>query len=101
MHYANIENSPRLKRFIGFLDDGQWRTTREIVMGAEVMAVNSCAAEVRMNGIAVECECIGKGRYRYRLPCMAHKVNGGQLSPAPATLASVCGSSLAALPDSA
>lgn len=71
MNHANADRSIRLQRFLGVLSDGQWHGTREIVMAAEIMAVNSAAAEVRANGIQVDCRCIGRGIYQYRLPCRA------------------------------
>lgn len=71
MNYANADRSRRLQRFLGVLADGLWHGTREIVQAAEIMAVNSVASEVRANGIHVDCRCIGRGRYEYRLPCRA------------------------------
>ena len=54
MHYAKLDNSPRLQRVAALLADGQWRTTMEIIVGANVCAVNSAIAELRANGLAVE-----------------------------------------------
>ena len=71
MNAARIDSSARLNRFLGVLADGLWHGTRELIHAAEIMAVNSVAAEVRANGIAVECRCVGRGRYEYRLPCRA------------------------------
>lgn len=56
MKAARLETSPRLQRVLDLLSDGRPRTTREIVVGAHVCAVNSCIAELRENGIAVHCE---------------------------------------------
>lgn len=69
MHYAGLD-SPRLQRFLKVLADGAWHGTREIVMAAEVMAVNSVAAECRANGVLIETRCVGRGRYEYRAPVM-------------------------------
>lgn len=70
IHAARIENSPRLQRLAAFLADGQWHSTREIVHGAEVMAVNSAISELRANGIEVECRAAEtmhrRGVYEYR-----------------------------------
>lgn len=68
MHYARIDRSPRLQRAMRLLSDGQWHTTRDIVMGAEVMAVNSAMSELRRNGLHIECELDSgrRGVYRYR-----------------------------------
>lgn len=56
MKAARLEASARLQRVHALLSDGQPRTTREIVVGAHVCAVNSCIAELRENGVAVRCE---------------------------------------------
>jgi hypothetical protein len=64
---ANL-NSPRLQRLLSALGDGLWHGTRQLVQTAEVMAVNSAVAELRENGVSVECRCVGRGRYEYRLP---------------------------------
>ena len=55
MHAARIESSPRLRRVLAVLEDGRWHTTREIAREADVCAVNSCIAELRENGLDVEC----------------------------------------------
>ena len=55
MHAAAVERSPRLRRVLALLRDGQEHSTREIVVEADVMAVNSCIAELRENGYAIEC----------------------------------------------
>jgi len=67
MHAARLEASPRLQRVLWALMDGQWHTTRELIVAAEVCAVNSCIAELRANGVAIETRCEGVGRYAYRL----------------------------------
>jgi hypothetical protein len=69
MHHARIDKSERLQRVLALLRDGAWHTTRNIVFGAEVMAVNSVVAELRANGYIIECESVSgiRGRYRYRL----------------------------------
>jgi hypothetical protein len=46
MHAAPL-SSPRLARVLRLLADGKPHTTREIVRGARVMAVNACVAELR------------------------------------------------------
>lgn len=67
MRAARLETSPRLQRVLWALMDGQWHTTRELIVAAEVCAVNSCIAELRANGVAIETCCQGVGRYAYRL----------------------------------
>ena len=60
LHYAKYANSDRLKRLINFLSDACWHSTRECVMGAEVMAVNSAMDELRENGFSIEHRQVGK-----------------------------------------
>jgi hypothetical protein len=50
MHAAKLKNSPRLQRVDKFLSDLRPHTTRDIIRGADVCAVNSCVAELRANG---------------------------------------------------
>lgn len=66
MHSAMLENSQRLLRVLDVLSDGKRYTTRQIMRLAHVCAVNSCVAELRDNGIAVDCKREG-GRWRYWL----------------------------------
>lgn len=56
MHAARLSFSPRLKRVLEFLKDGKEHSTMEIVMGARVMAVSACVAELRANGAEIACE---------------------------------------------
>ena len=67
MHAAKLDKSERLQRVLNILQDRRWHSTRDIVNEADVCAVNSIISELRRNGIAIECECFGKGRYHYRL----------------------------------
>ena len=57
MHAASLTRSPRLQRVHAFLSDGKERSTRAIVIGAHVCAVNSCIAELRAepNNCVIEC----------------------------------------------
>lgn len=70
IHAAKLEHSPSPQRLNAFLNDGQWHSTREIVHGAEIMAVNSAASELRANGVNIECRAAEtmhrKGVYEYR-----------------------------------
>lgn len=74
MHAAKIDKSDRLMRVLEFLHQRgkAGASTREIIREANVCAVNSIVAEIRANGIIVDCECEGTteagGRiYRYRV----------------------------------
>ncbi|QXE86007.1 hypothetical protein KP003_16830 [Geomonas nitrogeniifigens] len=64
---AKLENSPRLQKVLLFLADGKPHTTRDIVRGADVMAVNSCKSELKANGWNIACTAIAKGHYTYQL----------------------------------
>ncbi len=55
MKSAKLENSGRLQRVLALLSDGRAYTTLDIVIAAGVCAVNSCIAELRCNGIAIDC----------------------------------------------
>lgn len=57
MHAASLARSPRLQRVHALLSDGKERSTRAIVIGAHVCAVNSCVAELRAepNNCVIEC----------------------------------------------
>ena len=66
IHAARLETSERLQRVARYLSDGQWHSTRDIVYGANVIAVNTAVAELRHNGVGVECRCKGRGVYEYR-----------------------------------
>jgi hypothetical protein len=54
MHAATMR-SKRLQRFVIFLSGRREATTRQIVRGAHVCAVNAIAAEARANGYKVTC----------------------------------------------
>ena len=73
MHSASLARSKRLQRVHALLSDGEWHSTRDIVDGAKVCAVNSIIAELRDNGCWIE---TGRAKalagdssviYRYRL----------------------------------
>lgn len=71
MNSADWRESPRLQRVLAALRraDGEL-TTREIVVEADVCAVNSCVAELRDNGFDIQCRQRVEGGRRlwlYRL----------------------------------
>ena len=72
MRAARIESSPRLQRVRDFLADGAEHSTRDIIVGANVAAVNSCIAELRANGYVIECRharsLSGERIWLYRMP---------------------------------
>ncbi|NJS39824.1 MAG: hypothetical protein HC783_13315 [Rhodobacteraceae bacterium] len=54
MHAAPL-TSPRLRRVLQVLSDGQTLTTLDIVRRAEVLAVSACVSELRVHGAVIEC----------------------------------------------
>jgi len=69
MHYARVENSPRLQRVLAVLQEANSRrlSTRDIIERAHVCAVNSSIAELRENGIDVHCQRVDKHTWHYWL----------------------------------
>lgn len=55
MHSASILNSRRLQRVDALLADGNEHSTMDIVNKAQVCAVNSIIAELRVNGRTITC----------------------------------------------
>ena len=66
MNHANIQTSERLQRVDKFLSDGLFHSTRDIVIGAQVMAVSAVVSELRENGRNIICRQKGKIFY-YRM----------------------------------
>jgi Holliday junction resolvase RusA-like endonuclease len=66
MNAARLHDSERLQRVAGLLQDGEPYSTREIMMGARVCAVNSCIAELRQNGFKISCKRVA-GVFYYRV----------------------------------
>ena len=60
MNYAKLNNSPRLIRVWGYLTDREPHSTRDIMLKANVCAVNSCVSELRANGFDISCNRKGK-----------------------------------------
>lgn len=55
MHAASVDRSARLQRVRDVLADGDWHSTRDIVVRADVCAVSSCIAELRHGGLVIHC----------------------------------------------
>ena len=55
MHSANLKTSGRLQKVQALLADGQERSTREIMLQADVCAVSAVVSELRANGLEVTC----------------------------------------------
>ena len=58
IHASLLDNSPRLQRVAKFLKDGKPHSTREIIIGADVCAVNTIIGELRdsKNGFDIVCK---------------------------------------------
>lgn len=71
MHNAKLDKSERLQRVLKALRaSGGGLSTRDIMVEADVCAVNSCIAELRENGFEIECrQQVQDGRrlFFYRL----------------------------------
>lgn len=67
IHYARIEESDRLRRVHKLLADGDWHGTRQIMIDADVCAVNTVISELRANGFSIDTRCVGRGRFEYRM----------------------------------
>ena len=66
MNAAKLSRSKRLQRVLRFWSDKRWHSTMQTILRAKVCAVNSIAAEMRVNGYKVDCERRGDVWY-YRL----------------------------------
>lgn len=60
MKAANLTTSLRLQAVAAFLDDGMERSTLDIIQATGYVAVNSIVAELRQNGLVIDCRRIGK-----------------------------------------
>ncbi len=65
MNAARLTNSIRLQRVARLLRSGKTFSTLQIVRLARVCAVNSIVAELRVNGMAIDCHRKGD-RWYYR-----------------------------------
>ena len=66
MHSAKLKTSKRLQRTLRVLRRGK-ATTRQIIRKAHVCAVSSIIAELRANGVKIDCRCVEKGIFEYSL----------------------------------
>jgi len=76
MHAASLNRSARLRRVLEVLrkarEENQPVSTMEIVQQAQVCAVNSIIAELRVNGYSIDCTR-NDGRWYYRLNEAGHE----------------------------
>ena len=80
MHHARLENSPRLKKLLAALSDGQWHSTAELSHRCHNYAVGTSISELRANGKLIEAkhvraEISGQRWFEYQLT-----VDKGQLT---------------------
>lgn len=54
IHAASL-TSPRLRKVLKVLADGQTLTTLDIVKRAQVLAVSACISELRVHGAVITC----------------------------------------------
>jgi hypothetical protein len=66
MNAASLTKSDRLRRVKQFLSDQKPHSTLEIVKKANVCAVNSIVAELRANGVPINCQRRGD-RWYYQM----------------------------------
>lgn len=55
MHAAPL-SSPRLQRVLALLRDGRPHSSRDIAYKAQVIAISSCVAELRVHGAEIICQ---------------------------------------------
>lgn len=65
MNAAKVTTSDRLRRVAAVLSDGKEHSTRDIIINADVCAVNSAVAELRQNGLQISCRR-QEGNFYYR-----------------------------------
>lgn len=66
MNAASIQKSDRLARVLDLLSQGGEYSTLDIIKQANVCAVNSIIAELRQNGIDINCQRRGE-RWFYKI----------------------------------
>jgi len=66
MRAASLKTSKRLQRVHALLQDGAEYSTRDITTKCDVYAVSAVIAELRANGLHIDCRH-EKGVYYYRL----------------------------------
>ena len=79
--HASKPESPRLRRVLALLNDGRKHSTKNIIDSANVMAVNSCVAELRARGYVIACERRSEGgrpRWYYQLRRQGDLFDQGQ-----------------------
>jgi hypothetical protein len=74
IHAANADKSNRLQRVLRLLSDGKQHSTLEVQQRAKVCNAHTCKAELKANGYEIDCKCIGRGRFVYRLVGRKEKV---------------------------
>ena len=65
MNSAQLAKSKRLQRVLSVLSDREPHTTMELIIRANVCAVNSIVSELRDNGLDIRCQRQGD-RWSYQ-----------------------------------
>ncbi|MBT0666371.1 hypothetical protein KI809_18845 [Geobacter pelophilus] len=79
-HYAKYEKSLRLQRMLELLLDGKKHTTLDIILKADICAVNSAAAELRVNGFNIRCDQKRPASYWLPDPAAARQLSSSLLA---------------------
>jgi hypothetical protein len=66
MNSAILSKSIRLQKVFNILLDGNEHTTRDLIRKSGMCAINSICAELRVNGIKIDCQRRGD-RWYYKL----------------------------------
>jgi len=74
MNAGNLATSARLQQVYGILSDHEPHSTWDIAQATKSCAVHSDIAALRANGVPVECRCIGRGRFVYRIAPIQERV---------------------------
>ncbi len=67
MHYAKLENSPRLQKLLKLLQDEQRHSTLDIIQRTGICAVSSGVSELRRNGFVIGQEQVKRNLHEYWL----------------------------------
>ncbi len=67
MNHAKVKTSNRLQRLLRVLADGREHSTLDLSIQAKICAVSAAISELRANGYDIECWCLGRGKFVYKL----------------------------------
>ncbi len=55
MHAARLDDSPRLQEVLAALQDGEEKSTLDLIHETGRCAINSIVSELRANGLRIDC----------------------------------------------